>query len=71
MVAEVQTQPALRGSARPQKLFSGRTLNLSSMTDYDVSPDGRRILVVQREGSTTLPRVTVVQNWYREFAGTK
>jgi eukaryotic-like serine/threonine-protein kinase len=70
MVAEVQTQPALR-LGTPQKLFSGRTLNLSSMTDYDVSPDGRRILVVQREGSTTLPRVTVVQNWYREFAGTK
>ena len=70
MVVDVQTQPAFR-LGTPKKLFSGRPLNLSSMSDYDVSPDGRRILVVQREGSATVPRITAVQNWYREFAGSR
>jgi serine/threonine-protein kinase len=70
MVVDVQTQPAFR-LGTPKRLFSARPLNLSSMSDYDVSADGRRILVVQREGSATTPRIAVIQNWYREFAGTR
>ena len=67
MVVPVQTEPTLElGTAT--RLFSGRALNLADMSDYDVSPDGRRILGVQREADAVLPRVTIVQSWFREFA---
>jgi Tol biopolymer transport system component len=70
MAVDVQVAPSLR-LGTPHKLFSGRPLNLSRMTDYDVSPDGRRFVGVQRESGGALPRITVVESWFREFVPAK
>jgi eukaryotic-like serine/threonine-protein kinase len=66
MVVEVQTRPALK-LGTPRKLFSGRPLNLASMENYDIAPDGQRIVAIQREAGAAAPHITVVQSWAREF----
>ena len=67
MAVEVQVRPSL-GLGTPKKLFSGRSLNIPGMADYDVAADGRRFVFIQSESGGALPRITVVENWYREFA---
>jgi serine/threonine-protein kinase len=52
----------------PHTLFSGRYLAFVQRpdTDYDVAPDGRRFLVVKREGTQEAPLVMIV-DWAEEL----
>ena len=38
---------------------------------YDISPDGRRILVAELDSETARPVIRVVQNWFAEFKDRK
>ena len=51
---------------RPQLLFAG---NYSSdlLRNYDVSPDGKRFLMIQEDEETARPRFHVVLNWFQEL----
>ena len=56
-------------SARePLRLFSELSLPRGNYQNYDVSPDGRRFVVVE-DVEVEPPRIRVVQNWYEEFRG--
>ena len=54
---------------RPRELFIGRPNGLELRRNlYDVTPDGRRLVVVQQVGDEERqPGITVVQNWLSEF----
>ena len=68
MVVDVSTQPKLV-LGRPRELFIGRPNDLELRPNrYDVTPDGRRLVVVQQVGDQDRqPGITVVQNWLSEF----
>jgi Tol biopolymer transport system component len=64
----VQTSGARFATGNPAKLFEmPSTASLTSDRDYDVSPDGKRFLMIKenvaRDGNATAGMV-VVQNWF-------
>jgi hypothetical protein len=71
MAVEIDTKPAFR-AGRPTALFEGRyeisPPYLQPGTGYDVSPDGKRFLMIkpggEQPGSTQLQ---VVQDWFEEL----
>jgi eukaryotic-like serine/threonine-protein kinase len=67
MVVDVGTQPGLI-SATPRVLFSHSFAQAASRTSYDVSPDGRRFIVIEA-GETESParQINVVLNWFEEL----
>jgi serine/threonine-protein kinase len=67
MVVEVKTQPAIE-AGKPHMLFEdARFVIISSTPNYDVSPDGRRFLMVQTEEPQSRPEVNVILNWFDEL----
>lgn len=65
MVAEVTTEPELR-IGKPRVLFRGEFANIQGK-NYDVTPDGRRFLMVRSEESPPPKEVTIVLNWMEEL----
>ena len=69
MAVAVTTAPNFSvGSTRP--LFSDPGLAWPWTTpNYDVSPDGKRFLMVETLGAeqAQVPAIHVVQDWYEEF----
>ncbi len=67
MCVGVTTEPGLK-LTKPRKLFSGSDVEISLRRGWSVSSDGNRILGV-RDLTPKLEsgRITVVENWYREF----
>jgi len=67
MLVRVTTEPELK-LAEPERLFGGADATISIGGGWSVSSDGQRILVARAvtTGSGT-GRITVVENWYREF----
>ena len=68
MAVETTTQPAF-SPGRPRMLFEGRYVTtLLTMPNYDVSPDGRRFLMVKEgDPSTSSAEISVVLNWFEEL----
>jgi eukaryotic-like serine/threonine-protein kinase len=66
LAVEVQTSPTIRLGS-PRKILSGRPLNLASINEFDIMPDGGHIIGLQREAGAVTPRITLVQSWAREF----
>ncbi len=66
LVAEVRTQPAFSAS-RPRVLFEGRYDTLPWNSNYDVTPDGQRFLMVQSAEPTGQSQINVVLNWFEEL----
>ncbi len=48
------------------RLFSALSLQFGNYPNYDVSPDGRRFVLVEN-ADVEPPRIHVVQNWFEEF----
>ncbi len=76
MVVEVRTIPNFLGT--PQKLFDGDQVNATLSVDgrslypsFDVTADGQRFVVVQQVDGGETPKITVVENWVKEFQGQK
>jgi len=72
----VPIQPGATWSAgTPTKLFSGRFFftetGIGEGRTYDVSPDGRRFLMIKEAGGSDQPAIStsliVVQNWFTEL----
>jgi hypothetical protein len=56
--------------ATPQALFSASSTARQLGPGWDVSPDGKRFLVVaqvENDQPPQTPAITVVQNWFAEF----
>ncbi len=67
MFVSVTTEPQLQ-LTESQRLFGGADANINVSRGWSVSSDGQRILGVRAvtpESDTR--RITVVENWYREF----
>lgn len=65
MAVSVETEPTFNPGV-PQLLFTGR------FSDWDISPDGKKFLVVKDSGATSSgvagPReIVIVQNWIEEL----
>jgi Tol biopolymer transport system component len=68
MAVETTTQPTFT-AAKPRVLFEGAFLATSYPqlgTNYDVSADGQRFLMV-KQGEQVLGQITVVENWVGEL----
>jgi DNA-binding beta-propeller fold protein YncE len=63
MVADVQLVPAFSARA-PRLLFEG-TFKASFYAQFDVSPDGRRFIMIKPTDAAS--RLVVVQNWQEEL----
>jgi serine/threonine-protein kinase len=71
MAVDVTTAAGLT-IGRPRMLFSGRYLATAPVRGYDVTPDGRRFLLVDTSGDQEPPVAThmlLVQNWIEEVKG--
>jgi Tol biopolymer transport system component len=63
----VSTNPEFSFSS-PVRLFSDPAFEWQySNPTYDVSPDGKRFVVIKPVGPMSQPAIWVVQNWYAEF----
>jgi hypothetical protein len=69
MAVEVTTQPGF-APGKPRLLFEGAyTPSTALSTNYDVSPDGQRFLMLKPvETQTSTPtQINVVLNWFEEL----
>jgi hypothetical protein len=70
MAVDVTTQPAF-SAGKPRVLFEGPYLPTAlTFPNYDVSPDGRRFLMIkpaEQRSSSSLTQIVVVQNWFEEL----
>jgi eukaryotic-like serine/threonine-protein kinase len=57
------------GASSPLKILEGPYMTLSSVSGrtYDISPDGRRFLMVKRPANRAPPQIVIVQNWFEEL----
>ena len=55
----------------PQQLFKGTYLSPQTGRQYDVTPDGRRFLLIKdatpADESASRPQLVIVQNWFQEL----
>jgi len=66
MVVEVQSEPAF-SSERPQLVFEEPYLtDLFATSNYDISPDGQRFLMIKEEEGHQ-SQINVVLNWFEEL----
>lgn len=68
----VSIQPGSAFSAgNPQLLFEGQYISVLSGRTYDVSPDGRRFLMIKdarpADPAAVPPQLVVVLNWFEEL----
>ena len=68
MAVPMQTSPSLV-MGTPVKLFEGRFFSGLVGRTYDVSPDGRRFLMIKDAASTAElpPQIVIVENWFEEL----
>ena len=64
----IQTSPSLV-IGTPNKLFEGKYFPEGTGRTYDVSPDGRRFLMIKNAASITElpPQIVIVENWFEEL----
>ena len=68
MAAPIQPGPTFAAGA-PQQLFKGPYLSPQTGPPYDVSPDGKRFLMIKdaRPPAEAPPQLVVVQSWTEEL----
>ena len=68
MIAAVQTKPTVV-IGKPQPLFQGSYFQqqIGSGGNYDVSPDGKRFVMIRRDEESTSTQINVVLNWFEEL----
>jgi len=69
MAVDIATQPGF-AAGKPRMLFEGRyQLSPVQSADYDVSPDGRRFLMLRPSEQTQAAptQINVVLNWFEEL----
>ena len=65
---ETESEPEL-SVGTPRLLFEGRFLPGPNWArrNYDISPDGQRFLMIQREQDLVPTEIIVVLNWFEEL----
>ncbi len=69
MAVEIATQPGF-AAGKPRMLFDGPyELTVFAAPNYDVSPDGRRFLMLKHseQGAAALTQINIVLNWSEEL----
>lgn len=66
MAVDITTEPTFQAGSPRVVLEGGIQLSGNQGRDYDVSPDGRRFLMVQG-GEANLTQLNVVLNWFEEL----
>jgi serine/threonine-protein kinase len=68
MAVDVTTEPTFSAD-KPKMLFEGLYVAAPrALTNYDVSPDGQRFLMIKpSEQNTALTQIVLVQNWFEEL----
>ena len=66
MAARIDTTHGVH-AAKPQRLFVGQYTGAGREAGFDVSPDGRRFVMVKSDEASILGHLTVVQNWLAEL----
>jgi hypothetical protein len=74
MAVDVQTEPIFK-PGKPETLFRGPYSPLTSQDGHpwDISPDGKRFLMMKEAGSTAKPaaeaprKINIVVNWLEEL----
>jgi hypothetical protein len=69
MVVDIKTELTF-SAGRPRELFRYSHLGAVPLRGYDVSPDGRRFLMVQlvgRPGREPVTKIHIVLNWFEEL----
>ena len=68
MAVDVTTQPSF-AAGNPRMLFQGDYVPAANpVTNYDVSPDGQRFLMLKPVEQAAAPtQIVVVQNWFEEL----
>jgi Tol biopolymer transport system component len=65
MAVDITTDPELE-AGNPRLLFEGRFDTFGSLANFDVTPDGRRFVMIQ-EGPGMRTQINVVLNWFDEL----
>jgi serine/threonine-protein kinase len=68
MVTPIQTEPSFRAGT-PQVLFEAPRMYRSGLwRSYDVTPDGKRFLMIQNpEGTQESLQIVYIPNWFEEL----
>ncbi len=68
MAVAIETEPDI-SVGTPRLLFEGRFLPGPpwARRNYDISPDGQRFLMIQREQDLVPTEIIVVLNWFEEL----
>jgi hypothetical protein len=73
MAVSVDTGPTFK-AGKPEILFRGTydQFNTSDVQPWDISPDGKRFLMVKEVGSPASPeggphKINIVLNWFEEL----
>jgi eukaryotic-like serine/threonine-protein kinase len=72
MAVAVQTEPAFK-CGKPVPLFRGTYVGLGDEHPWDISPDGKRFLMMKEVVSTAKPaaeaprKINIVVNWFEEL----
>ena len=68
MAVVIETAPEL-SVGTPRLLFEGRFLGIGRLQrrNYDVSADGQRFLMIQREQDLVPTELIVILNWFEEL----
>ena len=69
MAARVDARGSAWSASTPQKIVDGPYVTSSSGSGrtYDVSPDGRRFLMVKQPATRASAQIVIVQNWFEEL----
>ena len=67
MAVSVEAIPAFRAE-KPRRLFAGQFTGAGRDLSFDISPDGRRFVMVKSDDASTLRQLTVVQHWFESLA---
>jgi len=69
MSARVDASGSAWSASTPRKIVDGPyvTITSGSGRSYDVSPDGRRFLMVKRPAMRASAQIVIVQNWFEEL----
>jgi len=73
MAVDVNSRGASFVAAKPRLLFEGQYFAFPGYSNYDISPDGRRFLMIKESGSgdAAAVQVNLITNWFEELNGRK
>ena len=70
MRVPIEARSTVWSAGAPTALFQGRYFTGTQGRTYDVSPDGRRFLMIKEAGGDqgdARPQIIVVQHWFEEL----